>query len=191
MATWGLVGDSSLYCKRDKRRVNLDGSIYHRLPQGVKHCHVLPLANKGLRQIADKIWAGPYYDTLGISYFGNDIMDKISAAHESHLEDLIEVVRLKATTTVFVVGGFSQRLGKSVQTCLGSDVRHSRCISGHPGSTVAPAWTSTSSMTKTSRGLGGSIVALRSIQDVRTLPQAAPKAGRIRGHVREGRGGAV
>ena len=50
------------------------------------------MANKGLRQIADKIWEGPYYETLGISYFGNDIMDKVSA-------DLVHDIVTEVTDT--------------------------------------------------------------------------------------------
>ena len=74
MPEYGLIGDSSLYCKSSKKRVKRIGcQLQEELATNDLWYHAV--ANAGVEKILQMIADTRLkFGTLGISYFGNDIM---------------------------------------------------------------------------------------------------------------------
>ena len=74
MPHFGLIGDSSLYCKSSKKRVKRIGcQLQEELATNDLWYHAV--ANAGVEKMLQMLTDTPLkFGTLGISYFGNDIM---------------------------------------------------------------------------------------------------------------------
>jgi len=113
MPHFGLIGDSSLYCKSSSRRVKRIGcQLQEELATNDLWYHAV--ANAGVEKILQMLADTRLkFGTLGISYFGNDIMyGKIRPQVRAAWKDLIDLVEEKADRVVFVVGGSSKKYAK-------------------------------------------------------------------------------
>ncbi|CAE6911940.1 unnamed protein product [Symbiodinium sp. CCMP2592] len=113
MPQFGLIGDSSLYCKNSSRRVKRIGAqLQEQLATNDLWYHAVP--NAGVGKILQMLTDTPLkFGTLGISYFGNDIMyGKIGRQVRAAWEELMDIVEDKADRIVFVVGGSSKKYAK-------------------------------------------------------------------------------
>ncbi|CAE7642667.1 unnamed protein product [Symbiodinium sp. CCMP2456] len=106
--SFGVLGDSSLYCKGpNKQRRKLGNRLWELLGSQVWY---EAIASAGVAQLLQKIRLGPQVDTLGVSYFGNDIMlAPITEQVEADWKEFIHAVKLKSRRSVFVIGGFAAK----------------------------------------------------------------------------------
>ncbi|CAE7527262.1 unnamed protein product [Symbiodinium sp. CCMP2456] len=108
MSSFGVLGDSSLYCKAsNKRRRKLGSRLRELLGSPVWY---EAIAGAGVAQLLQKIRSGPEVHTLGVSYFGNDIMlAPITEQVKADWREFIHAVKLKSRLSVFVIGGFAAK----------------------------------------------------------------------------------
>ena len=106
--SFGVLGDSSLYCKGpNKQRRKLGNRLWELLGAQVWY---EAIASAGVAQLLQKLRSGPEIDTLGVSYFGNDIMlAPITEQVEADWKEFIRAVKLKSRRAVFVIGGFAAK----------------------------------------------------------------------------------
>ena len=109
---FGLVGDSSLYLKNSKKKVHIHENI-SKQQGGRVWCK--PLPDGGVSEICRAIRRGPDCGVLGISYFGNDIVEgRIRQSVELTWLELIDYVRERQMQVVFLVGGCSECLSTQI-----------------------------------------------------------------------------
>eukprot|EP00439_Symbiodinium_sp_Y106_P021489 s2692_g2.t1 len=118
MPLFGLIGDSSLYCKSSKKRVKRIGcQLQEELATNDLWYHAV--ANAGVEKMLQMLTDTPLkFGTLGISYFGNDIIyGKIRPQVRAAWKDLIDLVEEKADRVVFV-GGKLQEVRQALEADL-------------------------------------------------------------------------
>ena len=112
MASIGLVGDSSLYCKSYSGSGGakpIQGPLQDKLRQKVYFHHE---AGAGATKILDMLDKCQRLQTLGVSYFGNDILSgRLPRDAKQTWQRIVAVAHEKADEVVFVVGGRSETLG--------------------------------------------------------------------------------
>ncbi|CAE7392014.1 unnamed protein product, partial [Symbiodinium sp. CCMP2456] len=107
MPQYGLVGDSSLYCKNGKKVRRIGSQLQQQL--GTNDLWYHAVANAGVHEILQMLKDTRLtFGTLGISYFGNDVTEgRIRPEVKAAWQELLELVEDKADRVVFVVGGSS------------------------------------------------------------------------------------
>ncbi|CAE7645927.1 unnamed protein product, partial [Symbiodinium necroappetens] len=68
------------------------------------------IAVAGVAELLHTIQSGPQVDSLGVSYFGNDIMTApITKKVQADWKEFIQAVKLKSKRSVFVIGGYAAK----------------------------------------------------------------------------------
>ncbi|CAE6947286.1 unnamed protein product [Symbiodinium sp. CCMP2592] len=126
--SFGVLGDSSLYCKGPNKKPRKLG---HRLRE-LLYTEVWyeAIASAGVAQLLQKFRSGPEIDTLGVSYFGNDIMlGPITEQVEADWKEFIRAVKLKSRRAVFVIGGFAAKYrGMQLSTDYDRNLQYVRSL---------------------------------------------------------------
>ncbi|CAE7934499.1 unnamed protein product [Symbiodinium necroappetens] len=125
---FGVLGDSSLYCKGpNKQRRKLGNRLWELLGSEVWY---EAIASAGVAQLLQKIRSGPQVDTLGVSYFGNDIMlAPITEQVEADWREFIHAVKLKSRRSVFVIGGFAAKYrGMQLSSAYDQNLQYVRSL---------------------------------------------------------------
>ena len=105
---FGVLGDSSLYCKGPNKKPRKLGNRLQELLGASVWYEAIACA--GVAQLLHRIRSGPEVGTLGVSYFGNDIMlGPIKEQVEADWREFIRAVKLKSQQAVFVIGGFAAK----------------------------------------------------------------------------------
>ena len=74
MPLYGLIGDSSLYCKSRKGPKRIGPELQEQLQ--TNDLWYYSIANAGVQKILQRLRDTPLtFETLGISYFGNDLTE--------------------------------------------------------------------------------------------------------------------
>ena len=74
MRQYGLIGDSSLYCKNRKKVKRIGPELQEQLQ--TNDLWYYSIANAGVHTILQRLRDTPLtFETLGISYFGNDLTE--------------------------------------------------------------------------------------------------------------------
>ncbi|CAE7279068.1 unnamed protein product, partial [Symbiodinium sp. KB8] len=107
MPLYGLIGDSSLYCKSRKGPKRIGPELQEQLQ--TNDLWYYSIANAGVQKILQRLRDTPLtFETLGISYFGNDLTEgRIRPEVRAAWFELMDLVEEKAQKVVFVVGGSS------------------------------------------------------------------------------------
>ncbi|CAE7222498.1 unnamed protein product [Symbiodinium microadriaticum] len=110
MPLYGLIGDSSLYCKSRKGPKRIGPELQEQLQ--TNDLWYYSIANAGVQKILQRLRDTPLtFETLGISYFGNDLTEgRIRPEVRAAWFELMDLVEEKAQKVVFVVGGSSKCL---------------------------------------------------------------------------------
>ncbi|CAE7271750.1 unnamed protein product [Symbiodinium sp. KB8] len=68
------------------------------------------IAGAGVAELLETIRSGPQVDSLGVSYFGNDITrTPITTQVQADWKEFIQAVKLKSKRSVFVIGGYAAK----------------------------------------------------------------------------------
>ncbi|CAJ1379413.1 unnamed protein product, partial [Effrenium voratum] len=107
---YGLLGDSSLYCKKSNgKKAQLKAELSWQLPG----LHLQYAGGGGVREILQMLKRSDGFQVLGVSYFGNEHVTKPMdhKIYKPLWEELFEEIRQKCDRAVFFMGGYSQRYG--------------------------------------------------------------------------------
>ncbi|CAJ1452141.1 unnamed protein product [Effrenium voratum] len=108
---YGLLGDSSLFCKKSNgKKAELKGSLSWKLPGDL---HLQYRGGGGVREILQMLKRSDGFQVLGVSYFGNEHVTKQMdiRIYKPLWEELFQEIRRKCGRAVFFMGGYSQRYG--------------------------------------------------------------------------------
>ena len=105
---FGVLGDSSLYCKGSNHKPKkLGNRLWELLGSQVWY---QTIAGAGVAELLETIRSGPQVDSLGVSYFGNDITrTPITTQVQADWKEFIQAVKLKSKRSVFVIGGYAAK----------------------------------------------------------------------------------
>ncbi|CAE7833755.1 unnamed protein product, partial [Symbiodinium sp. KB8] len=102
MPPFGLIGDSSIYCKGRKGPKRIGCQLQEQLETSGLWYYAI--ANAGVHTILQRLRDTPLtFETLGISYFGNDLTEgRIRPEVRAAWFELMDLVEEKAQKVVFV-----------------------------------------------------------------------------------------